>query len=162
MFNDRFRCSRLLCCILWSFRPLLPRSPPMFRFIFIWGFRLFVKVFICGPGCGTLFGRRVLLLRFPLWLILFSVDELNLTIIVLFIFDLVTFIAAALMLFRAVMPADVWPCAEPAPWMESMYWFEAFWFPLLLVLICWWRDMFYIWLSYYFLLLNVSFVLLFS
>jgi hypothetical protein len=45
------------------------------------------------------------------WLLsAFSGCELNLTIIVLFIFERVAFIAAALMLFRAVMPADV------APW----------------------------------------------
>jgi hypothetical protein len=37
----------------------------------------------------------------------FSVEELNLTIMVLFIFDLVAFKAAALILFSAVMPAYV-------------------------------------------------------
>jgi hypothetical protein len=38
---------------------------------------------------------------------LFSVDELNLTIIVEFIFDRVALRATALMLLRAVIPAEV-------------------------------------------------------
>jgi|TARA_B110000305_G_C19453925_1_gene649669 hypothetical protein len=41
---------------------------------------------------------------------LFSVEELNLTIIVEFIFVLVAWRAAALILFKAVSPADVAPC----------------------------------------------------
>ena len=52
---------------------------------------------------------------------LFSVDELNLTIIVEFIFERVAWSAAALMLFRAVRPADV----AAYPLTYSLYWFCA-------------------------------------
>ena len=54
-------------------------------------------------------GSKVDLFRLPLWFMLFSVDELNLTIIVEFIFERVAFKATALMLLRAVMPAEVAP-----------------------------------------------------
>ena len=51
-----------------------------------------------------LFGSNVLLLRFPLWFIDFSVEELNLTIIVEFILDLLAFMATTFILLSAVMP----------------------------------------------------------
>jgi hypothetical protein len=47
----------------------------------------------------------------------FSVEELNLTIIVAFIFVRVALSATALMLFKAVMPAD----EAPYPLTYSMY-----------------------------------------
>lgn len=48
----------------------------------------------------------MLLFRFDRWLIVLSVEELNFTIIVEFILDLVAFMAAALMLLSAVIPAE--------------------------------------------------------
>jgi hypothetical protein len=60
-----------------------------------------------------LLGNRVLLFKFERWLIVLSVDELNFTIMVEFIFDLVAFIAAAFMLFNAVRPADVFCVLYP-------------------------------------------------
>jgi hypothetical protein len=48
---------------------------------------------------------------------LFSVEELNFTIMVEFILERVAFKATALMLFRAAMPAEVAPW--PLTW--SMY-----------------------------------------
>jgi len=55
-------------------------------------------------------GNRVLLFKLDRWFIVLSVDELNLTIMVEFIFERVAFIAAALILFRAAIPAEVfWP-----------------------------------------------------
>ena len=81
----------------------------------------------------TLLGRSVDLLRLPLWFMLFSVEELNLTIMVEFILVLVACRAAALMLFKAVRPAEVAPC--PLTW--SIYWLcPAFCAELLLLLRC--------------------------
>ena len=57
-----------------------------------------------------LLGSKVDLFKLLLWLLsAFSGCELNLTIIVLFILERVAFIAAALMLLSAAIPADVAP-----------------------------------------------------
>ena len=80
-------------------------------FIFIAGLRLFTRCEF--PAETALFGSKVLLFKLPLYAMLFSVEELNLTIIVEFILERVAFIATALMLLSAVIPADV--AAAPYP-----------------------------------------------
>ena len=87
-------------------------------FIFIAGLRLLTRWELPVVET-TLFGSKVLLFKLPLYAILFSVEELNFTIIVEFILERVAFIATALMLFRAVIPAEV--AAAPCPLTYSMY-----------------------------------------
>lgn len=146
IFKDLFKWSRLFCCIYrFLSNMLLSTSPtPLFPTILGFSFRpypllLVLLLVLTLPGtafplwctfCGiciwsTLLefaifdGSSVLLLRFvraPGTLIFFSVDEWNLTIMVLFI--LVRFAFILLMLY---MPTKLWP----APWTCIMYWLLA-------------------------------------